>query len=267
MNKILQGDSYKLLSTIPDNSVDYIIFSPPYDNLRSYDEFPPFNKDNRELLGKECLRVLKDDSICTVIIQDQTIDRRKSGTSFRLVAEWLDLGWGLFETTIYQRHGPPGIFWTKRFRVDHEYVHNFIKGEKPHYFNKEHMLVPSKNAGKMVSCDKRHKNGETEEGKDFLCPDLKCRGTVWEYNSSNREGNKIKSAHPATFPDKLCGDLIKCFSAPKDVVLDPFAGSGTSCVMAAVNGRQYLGIEFSSEYVKIIEERLKREVDSLIKWE
>lgn len=267
MNQILQGNSYELIKTLPDNSVDYIIFSPPYDNLRDYDKFPPFNKDNRAVLGKECLRVLKDNSVCSVVIQDQTISGRKSGTSFRLAVEWMDMGWGLFETAIYTRHGPPGVFWNKRFRVDHEYVHHFIKGEKPHYFNKEHMKIPSKNAGKMVSCDKRHKGGETEDGKDFLCPDLKCCGTVWDYPSSNREGNKIKSQHPATFPDRLCGDLIKCFSAPDEIVLDPFGGSGTTAVMAAVNGRKYIVIEYSDKYMKIIKERLKTEVDSMIKWD
>lgn len=259
MGKIILGDCFDVLPTLPSESVDYIVFSPPYDEIRSYDGFPLLGKAERIKLAQECFRVLKNNSICSVVIQDQTKNRRKSGTSFRWAVEWMDEGWGLFETTIYGRHGPPGAFWKKRFRVDHEYVHNFIKGDEPHYFNKDHMMVPTKNAGKMVSCDKRHKGGETENGKDFLCPDLKCRGTIWNYPSSNREGNKTKMKHPATYPDPLAGDLIRCFSAEKELVLDPMCGSGTTCVMAKRYNRDYIGVEISPEYHQIIEQRFERE--------
>ena len=120
-------------------------------------------------------------------------------------------------------------------------------------------MVPTKNAGRMVSCDKRHKGGETEDGKDFLCPDTKCRGTIWEYPSSNREGNKTKMQHPASFPDGMAGDLVRCFSAEGEIVLDPMCGSGTSCVMAKKYNRDYIGIEISSDYKKIIDQRFENE--------
>lgn len=260
MNKILQGDCSDVLKTLPSDSVDYIIFSPPYDSIRKYKGFSPFDKTKREAICKELLRVAKDGAACSVIIQDQTVDGAKTGTSMRVAVEWMDLGWNLFETTIYKRHGPPGVFWKRRFRVDHEYVHTFFKGDKVKHFNKDHMLIPSKHAGKIVSCDKRHAGGETEEGKDFLCPDMKCLGTVWEYASSNREGNKVKMQHPATFPDKLAGDLIRCFTVEQDLVLDCMAGSGTSCVMAKKYKRNYIGIEFSEEYVEIIKSRFENEI-------
>lgn len=260
MGKVILGDCFKILPTLPDGSVDYILFSPPYDEIRDYDGFPLLDSAARKTLARECLRVLKNNSICTVIIQDQTKNRRKSGTSFRWAVEWMDEGWGIFETTIYERHGPPGAFWKKRFRVDHEYVHNFIKGDEPHYFNKNHMMIPTKNAGRIVSCDKRHKDGDTEDGDDFLCPDTKCRGTIWKYPSSNREGNKIKKKHPATFPDPMAGDLIRCFSAETELILDPMCGSGTSCVMAAKYNRDYIGIEFSPEYRQVIEQRFEQEL-------
>lgn len=266
MNKILQGNSYEVIKSIPDNSIDYIIFSPPYDNLRDYNNFPLFDKTNREILGKECYRILKNNSICTVIIQDQTIKGKKTGTSFRLPVEWIDLGWGLFETTIYSRNGVPGAFWNKRFRVDHEYIHHFIKGESPHYFNKDHMKIPTKNPGKKMKCNKRQKNGKTDKGEYFICSDTKCCGTIWKYSSSSIEHNEVKKQHPATYPDKLCSDCINCFSAPSELVFDPFMGSGTTAVMAAQNNRSYLGIEYSEDYIKIIEERIKKEVNCSL-WE
>lgn len=260
MNKILQGDCSAVLKSLPSDSVDYFLFSPPYDSIRKYKGFSPFDKPKREEIAKELFRVAKDGAACSMVIQDQTLDGAKTGTSMRVAVEWMDLGWKLFETTIYHRHGPPGIFWNKRFRVDHEYVHTFFKGDKLKHFDKSHMLVPAKHAGKMVSCDKRHSSGKTEDGKDFLCPDLKCPGTVWDYASSNREGNKLKMQHPASFPDKLASDLIRCFTSENELVLDCMAGSGTTCVMAKKNNRNYIGIEISPEYVEIINSRLEKEI-------
>ena len=85
---------------------------------------------------------------------------------------------------------------------------------------------------------------------------LKCRGTVWNYSTSNSEGNRLKLKHPATFPDKLAEDLILCFSKAGDVVLDPMCGSGTTCVMAMQTDRLYVGIDVSAEYCGIARRRL-----------
>jgi site-specific DNA-methyltransferase (adenine-specific) len=88
---------------------------------------------------------------------------------------------------------------------------------------------------------------------------MKCRGTVWQYATSNAEGNRLKLQHPATYPDKLAEDLILTFSRPDDLVLDPMCGSGTTCVMAARNERRYLGIDVAAEYVEIARKRLEAE--------
>jgi site-specific DNA-methyltransferase (adenine-specific) len=67
----------------------------------------------------------------------------------------------------------------------------------------------------------------------------------------------LKLQHPATYPDKLAEDLILCFSEPHEVVLDPMCGSGTTCVMAHNNRRQYIGIEVSDEYCEIAKKRIQ----------
>lgn len=61
--------------------------------------------------------------------------------------------------------------------------------------------------------------------KAWVVKDTKCRGTVWEYVTSAGEGNRVKLQHPATFPDRLAEDLIRCYSNAGDTVLDPFMGS------------------------------------------
>ena len=92
---------------------------------------------------------------------------------------------------------------------------------------------------------------------------LKCRGTIWRYAPSNTEANRLKLQHPATFADALARDLILCFSQPGDLVLDPFVGSGTTCVVAAQNERRWIGIDIASEYCEIACERLQIEVTAM----
>jgi site-specific DNA-methyltransferase (adenine-specific) len=92
---------------------------------------------------------------------------------------------------------------------------------------------------------------------------MKCRGTVWRYSTSNSEGNRLKLQHPATFPDKLAEDLILCFSKPNELVFDPMCGSGTTCVMAKKNNRNFIGIDIAEEYCQIARKRLEDETNQM----
>jgi len=257
-NSILLGDALAVLPSLPVRSVDLTVFSPPYDGIRDY------GKDwklDYKTLGSELFNVTKDGGVCAVVIGDGTKDFAKSLTTFRWAVDWVDrVGWRLFETCIYSRHGNPGAWWSQRFRVDHEYILIFFKGERPRHFDKTTLMVPSKHAGKMYSGTDRLTNGGFKKIEPKAVNDMKCRGTLWEYATSNTEGNKSKLEHPATFPDRLADDLIQCFSKPGDLVLDPMCGSGTTCVMAAKAKRDYLGIEINEEYHRIALKRMQEEV-------
>lgn len=260
LNTIVNADALQYLPTLENESVDLTVFSPPYDDVRDYHGEWKFDFEG---LGREVFRVTKDGGVCCVVIGDGTRNFAKSLTSFRLAVNWCDVvGWRLFETIIYNRHGNPGAWWTSRFRVDHEYVFLFFKGKKPKSFHKEHLMIPSKHAGKIYSGTDRLTNGGFKQIEPKPVNDMKCRGTVWFYSTSNAEGNKLKLKHPATFPDKLAEDLILCFSEPGDLVLDPVCGSGTTCVMARRNGRDYLGVDISEEYCSIAKTRLHTETTS-----
>jgi site-specific DNA-methyltransferase (adenine-specific) len=95
-------------------------------------------------------------------------------------------------------------------------------------------------------------------GKDFG-----KRFNIWRYHGAIGFGHRDRTAHkhPATFPDALARDHILSWSNPGDIVLDPMAGSGTTCVEAAKLGRVYIGIDISSEYCQLAEERLRRAFD------
>ena len=259
-SKIITGDCISVLKGMEDNVFDGVVFSPPYNNIRDYNGF----SIDLNGLGKELYRVLKDNTICACVIGDSTKDFAKSLTSFRLAIDWVDnCGFRLFECCIYNRDGRPGAYWTQRFRVDHEYIMLFLKGSKPKYFNKETLKVNTKHSGVKWHGTQRLTDGELiKTNNDIVVADKKCRGTIWKYNTSNTESNKLKMEHPATMPDKLAADLITCFVEPGGMVLDPTAGSGTTCVMAKSLGRNYVGIDISQEYVDIINKRLNNEFTS-----
>lgn len=260
LNKIICGDAERVLKKIPSESIDLVVTSPPYDDIRKYNGFSL----NLSAVGKELNRVLKDGGITAMVIQDATRDFGKTLTSFRTIIDWCDnAGFKLFETVIYRKYGTEGAWWKNRFRVDHEYMPIFLKGERPAYFNKEPLKVPSIHGGKtMTGSGNRRTDGKTTKTVTRQINHMKCRGTVWDYLNAG-DKNPLKRKHPATFPDKIPMDFIQCFCLPKGVVLDPFIGSGSTAVAAKKLGRNYIGIDISEEYCNLAEERINTIPDSL----
>lgn len=195
MDKVICGDVHVEIEKLPAQSVDMCIFSPPYDELREYNGY---NFDLYKL-GEQLYKVLKDGAVCVMVIQDQTIKGRKSLTSFRTIVDWCDkIGFGLFECNIYQKQGKDGAWWSKRFRVDHEYMPIFIKGSSPIVFDKSDIKIPCKHAGKyMRGGANRNKDGHTVDSTLMKINDTKCPGTIWNC-ANGGDKNKVKSQHPAT---------------------------------------------------------------------
>jgi DNA modification methylase len=254
LDKIIHASCFTEIPFLSPDSIDLVVFSPPYDGIRDYKKNWQFDY---HALGVDLFRVVKDGGVCAIVMGDGTKDFAKSLSTFRLAVDWCDqIGWKLFETCIYKRDGNPGAWWNNRFRVDHEYILMFFKGKRPATFQKEHLMVPSKHAGRTYSGTDRLTNGGFKRIVPKTVNPLKCRGTVWPYSTSNTEGNKLKLKHPATFPDKLAEDLILCFSKPDEIVLDPMCGSGTTCAMAVRNNRHFIGTDIAEEYCTIARERV-----------
>jgi len=255
LNDVYEIDCIEGMEKLPKNSVDLVVTSPPYDKLRDY---KGYSLDLHEL-GNGIYRVLKDGGIAAMVIQDQTENYGKTLTSFKTIIDWCDnVGFKLFETVIYRKHGNPGAWWKKRFRVDHEYMPIFIKGEKPKYFNKEPLKIPSKHGGKeMTGGANRKQNGETTSVDTMEINEMKCRGTVWDYLMAG-DKDPIKRDHPAPFPDEIPKDFIKCFCPEDGIVLDPLVGSGSTAVAAKSLSRDYIGFDIAEEYIEIAKERIKK---------
>ena len=102
LDEVYLGDCVELMKQLPSNSIDLVITSPPYDNLRDYKGNSNFDLHKS---GKEIYRVLKDGGIAVLVIQDQTINYGKTLTSFKTIIDWCDnIGFKLFETVIYRNH-------------------------------------------------------------------------------------------------------------------------------------------------------------------
>ena len=102
LNKVHRSDCVKAMKEIPNNSVDLVVTSPPYDQIRDYDGKLAFDL---HAAGAEVFRILKEGGIAVMIIQDQTKKFGKSLTSFKTAIDWCDnIGFKLFETLIYRKN-------------------------------------------------------------------------------------------------------------------------------------------------------------------
>lgn len=260
-NQIICGDAVDELAKFAEGSFDLTVFSPPYDQLRDYDGYAC----DLHALGAELYRVTKDGGVVVMVIQDQTCGGKKTLTSFRTILDWCDtIGFGLFECNIYMKQGKDGAWWSKRFRVDHEYMPVFVKGDKPRHFDKTPVKIPTKHGGKvMCGGANRNKDGVTVDSRRMVINPTKCPGTIWNYANG---GDKVamKRQHPAAFPDKIPYDFIRVFTREGDVVLDPMVGSGSTAIAAHFLGRRYVGIDISAEYCELARARIRAMQSNLV---
>jgi site-specific DNA-methyltransferase (adenine-specific) len=252
-------DGLKLLK---ENSIDLVITSPPYDNLRNYDGYS-FDFEN---IAKELFRVLKNGGVIVWIVGDKTINGSETGTSFRQALYFKEIGFNLHDTMIYEKDSI-SFPETNRYSQIFEYMFIFSKG-KPKTFN---CIKDRKNkwynGKKEIKGHYRTSDGEVKRhNKQNLLQEYGARFNIWRISTGHQKSTLDKCAfkHPAIFPEKLARDHILSWSNEGDVVLDPFAGSGTTLKMAKLGNRNFIGFEISEEYCKIMEERLYNNIDSII---
>lgn len=247
INKIYNENCLETMTKMPDNFIDLTVTSPPYDDLRTYNGYC-FDFEN---VAKELFRVTKQGGVVVWVVGDATVKGSESGTSFKQALFFMQCGFNLHDTMIYQKkscyaHDPRN----KRYKAMFEYMFIFSKG-KPKTYN-EIKDVPNIHAGKVLKGTKgRDKNGNKRKLKEQVISDFQARSNIWIIPSSER------SEHPAIFPEALADDHIISWSNEGDLIYDPFMGSGTTAKMALLNNRKYIGSEISEEYCKIAETRIK----------
>ena len=252
---IYQGDNCAVMCELPAESVDLVVTSPPYDDLRTY------GGHDWDFYGVAWLlkRLLKPGGVIVWIVADQTKDGSETGTSMRQALHFQELGLNLHDTMIFQR--PNAYPGNVRYSQDFEYMFVLSKGAP----NAKNLIrdEPAKHAGlPAAKVSKMTRNGtRVDEVSDRVRPDFKERANVWQLTvGRGHMGDLIAHQHPAIFPEALARDHIHSWSNEGDTVLDPFAGSFTTAKMAKLMGRKSINIEINEDYVQIGLNRLRQNV-------
>jgi len=250
---VICGNCVDVMGSMPDECIDLVVTSPPYDNLRTYNGYS-FDFEN---VAKELFRIIKPGGVVVWVVGDATVDGSESGTSFRQALFFKEIGFNLHDTMIYHKRGLP-CDTVKRYRQDFEYMFVVSKGQ-PKTFNPlmHKRVYDDKRAEKVFNKNKMgtHKKSKTNP------KDMTKDGNIFFYVASGGNGqtDEIAYNHPATYPEKLAEDQIASWSNPGDLVLDPFCGSGTTLKMAHILDRKYIGIDISEEYCEISRYRVNEQ--------
>ena len=245
INKIYNESNLETMARMHDCFIDLTVTSPPYDNLRDYKGYSfPF-----EDIAKELYRVTKEGGVVVWVVGDAVINGSESGTSFKQALFFMECGFNLHDTMIYQKPSSPfpGVV---RYMQVFEYMFVFSKGN-PKTTN---IILDRKNnnAGHVFRNTIRQKDGSLKQQVTNPCKDFGERYNIWLIAN----GEQIKE-HPATFPEQLAADHIHSWSNEGDLVYDCFMGSGTTAKMAHLQKRNWIGSEMSKEYCEIAEKRIK----------
>lgn len=263
-NTIYNECCLKTMSRMGNDCVDLTITSPPYDDLRSYNnhingiksEFNgyafPFEKIARELY-----RVTKPDGVLVWIVGDATINGSESGNSFRQALFLKDCGFNLFDTMIYSKPPRGAVGNNKSYWQSFEYMFVFCKG-KPKTINLI-MDRENKESRKGDNGTKRLHNGELLHVKRGGYGQYGRRTNIWEYmiGKGHSTSDDFAFEHPAIFPEKLAADHIMSWSNEGDLVFDPMVGSGTVAKMALLNNRNFVASEINKTYYEIANKRIE----------
>jgi site-specific DNA-methyltransferase (adenine-specific) len=248
---VIHGDCLEVLRGMDSDSINLTVTSPPYDNLRTYNEYV----FDFEGIARELYRVTKSGGVVVWVVGDATIKGSETGTSFRQALFFKDeCGFNLHDTMIYQKKGGLNSGSLQAYQQKFEYMFVFSKG-KIGTFNliKDRENIHTETRHKM----KRQADGSFAKQVVTVEP-FGVRYNIWEFQTGKHHSTSDLDAltHPAIFPEALANDHIISWSNEGDTVLDPFCGSGTTGKMALLNNRKFIGIEISDEYCEIARKRI-----------
>ena len=262
-NKLLIGDCYAILPTIPDSSIDLILTSPPYANARS----KAYTSVVRiEELGREFSRILKPSGILCWNIGDPVEGGVKTTISYQCVVAWTTKT-PSFPNPLYLhdhyallKDPMPGQS-LQRSRPGWEHMYVYRKSTDKITFHIEHMRVRYANAAKKAVTSRiRQQDGSLIEFTRDQSSDIwgKDPGNYLYYplGSGHTTGDAYAYEHPALMGESIAEDFILAFTDRGMTVLDPFNGAGTTTKLAYKHKRNYIGIELEQSFVDISQRRI-----------
>ncbi len=256
LNQLHQGDCLGSLAKLRDGSIDLVFADPPFNIGYEYDIYNDRMKADeyldwsRRWIG-EVARVLKPSGAFWLAIGDEyaaelkVIAHREAGLSLR--------NWVIWYYTF-------GVHCSKKFTRSHAHLFYFVKDPKSFTFNDEAIRVPS--ARQLVYFDNRaNAKGRVPDDTWIIRPQaipdsFNPEEDTWYFPRVCGTFKERAGWHGCQMPEQLLGRIVKACSNPGEIVLDPFAGSGSTLIVAKKLTRKYLGFELSPEYCTQIQERL-----------
>ena len=266
LNNLYQGNCLELLKSMESNSVDLVITSPPYADLKKYIDNPGIHPDNYVEwflpICNEICRVMKPTGSFILNINDKVEDRFRHPYVFDLISELHKRT----ELKMFER-----LFWNKmkglpnrsRFGDRVEYIFWFAKS-KDFYFNIDEMRTEysEKSIQRMKNPLKKRfsRTEENQNSNDYKEWNPNSKGALpTTLVNISSESKRIADNHVAVYPVELVKYFIKGSTKEGDIVLDPFMGTGTTGVAAKSLGRNWIGFDLQEEYIKIAKIRIENE--------
>lgn len=266
---LYKGDCRDCMKEMLDNGicVDLTVCSPPYDDLRTYNDDSTWNFGIFQEVAKGLYDVTRKGGVVVWVVADQTKNGGRTLTSFRQALYFQEIGFTFCDDIIFSKNSP--AFPPKRDskRYGNIYEHMFVLSNGK--IRNDITLIADKpnkwyGKGSWGKCNNYGKDGTLIEGKKVTdIPEFSLRNNIWEYAVGiNRD--KEFGKHPAVFPEKLAEDHIRSWSNEGDTVFDPFMGSGTTGKCAVLNGRNFIGSEISEMYYDMSTKRIGKYFDGEI---
>jgi len=256
MIKLMKGDCLVRMKEIADHSIDLTVTSPPYDNLRNYNNSLVWNSDIWKATIKELFRFTKQGGVVVWVVADATIKGSETGTSFKQALWAMECGFNLYDTMIWRKPSPQAPTEGRYYDV-FEYMFIFSKG-KPKNLN---LLIDRQNLSAGMKSKKETRSCKEDRkytGEQRIVAEFGRRFNVWDISRG-----ASKTDHPAVFPEQLANDHIITWSNEGDTIIDPFMGSGTTGIACLNTGRNFIGIEKDDNYFQIAKERIVKHYNSL----
>lgn len=253
LDQILLGDCLDLLNGMPNESVDLIVSSPPYNIGKEYEAkqaLSAYLEEQTRVLA-ECVRVLKPSG--SLFWQVGTFADR--GALVPLDIRFFPIleGLGLIPRNRIIWVRQHGLHATRKFSGRHETILWFTKSDA-HVFNLDPIRVPQKYQNK-----KHYRGGK--KGELSCNPDGKNPGDIWVFRNV-KHNHEEQTIHPCQFPEDLIARIVLATTSQGDVVLDPYMGTGTVAVVARDHGRHFVGAEMDAKYHEVATRRMSGLPDS-----
>jgi site-specific DNA-methyltransferase (adenine-specific) len=265
LDKIIHGDCLEVIPTLPANSIDLIITSPPYaDNRKKSYKGIPTNRYVKWFLpiSSELKRVLKPEGSFVLNIKERTADGERQTYVLELILEMRRQGWLWTEEYIWHKKNCYPGKWPNRFRDAWERCLHFTK-QKNFKMLQQAVMVPmgswaEKRLAKLSDVDRIRDESRSLSGFGKNVSNWIGKKYVYPTNVLHMATECSNRNHSAAFPISLPSWFIKLFTEPGDIALDPFIGSGTTALACIELDRHYIGIELMEDYYELALEAVSR---------